>query len=204
MIYKRIKKTTAKPSDPALVEKAKNDITRLKAREKEEGIDLYYFDESGFSLTPSVPYAWQDRGKNNRIRIPSAGSKRINLAGLLSPSKEELKSWKYEGKINSNRVIEIFEDLSQDLEKETWVILDNASFHCSNAIKARRKQWEKRGLYLYYLPPYSPHLNLIERLWQFMKYQWITFSAYTSFASLHRRIDEVLLAFGNKYKINFA
>ncbi len=44
--------------------------------------DLYYFDEAGFSLTPSVPYGWQPIGE--RVEIPSAKSaaKRIGFSKL--------------------------------------------------------------------------------------------------------------------------
>ena len=171
---------------------------------KKDEIHLYYFDESGFSLTPSVPYCWPDRGKNKRIKIPSSRSKRINVAGLLNPTKQKLKSFKYEDTINSNRVIEIFDRMTKQLEKETWIILDNASFHRSKTVKNKIKQWEEKGLFLYYLPPYSPHLNLIERLWLFMKYQWMPFYAYSSFASLTKSIDHMLGGYGQSYKINFA
>lgn len=37
---------------------------------------------------------------------------------------------------------------------------------------------ETRGLFIYYLPPYSPELNLIEILWSFIKYAWLPFNAY--------------------------
>ena len=44
------------------------------------------------------------------------------------------------------------------------VVLDNARVHTSKAFQERREAWEKRGLFIFYLPPYSPHLNLIEIL----------------------------------------
>ncbi|NNM59570.1 MAG: IS630 family transposase, partial [Legionellales bacterium] len=55
-----------------------------------------------------------------------------------------------------------------------------------------------------YLPPYSPELNLIEILWRFMKYSWISFSAYSCFNSLKTEIERVLCEVGMKYKITFA
>src|SRR5882672_1890409 len=59
------------------------------------------------------------------------------------------------------------------------------------------------GLSIFYLPEYSPELNLIEILWRFMKYEWIEFWAYTSFAHLVQYVEEVIKNFGEKYKINF-
>ena len=52
-------------------------------REVLQGVqDLYYFDEAGFSLTPSVPYGWQPIGE--RIEIPSAKSAQLNVLGFLN------------------------------------------------------------------------------------------------------------------------
>ena len=69
--------------------------------------------------------------------------------------------------------------------------------------KAKRLEWEEKGLYLYYLPPYSPELNLIENLWRFIKYQWLPFSAYLSFRNLLSSLNEILENVGEKYKISF-
>jgi DDE superfamily endonuclease len=48
-------------------------------------LDLYYFDESGFCLTPYLPYAWQEKGQT--MRLPSGPSKRLNVLGFLSKDK---------------------------------------------------------------------------------------------------------------------
>ena len=203
-VWKRMKKRPGKEVDPKLVEEAQEDIAELKRQDKKGLIDLYYFDESGFSLTPSVPYAWQNIGSNNRIKLPSSRSEQLNVAGFLSPFKKDLKSWLYEGSTKSKRIINMFDTVSESLTKETWIILDNASFHKSKMVKKKIKDWEKKGLFLYYLPPYSPHLNLIERLWQFMKYQWMPLDAYTSLITLKKSIENMLYTYGDSYKINFA
>jgi putative transposase len=46
------------------------------------------------------------------------------------------------------------------------VVLDNASLHISKATKAARPTLAKLGIYLYYLPPYSPELNEIEAVFK--------------------------------------
>ncbi|MFM6630348.1 MAG: transposase, partial [Microcystis panniformis] len=51
---------------------------------------------------------------------------------------------------------------------------------------------------------YSPHLNLIEILWRFLKYEWIEFSAYKDRKSLLAYVKKVLDNFGGEYVINFA
>ncbi len=55
----------------------------------------------------------------------------------------------------------------------------------------------------YFIPPYSPELNLIEILWRFVKYKWLKFEAYTSFENLKLNLNDVLNGFGTKCIINF-
>ena len=52
-------------------------------------------------------------------------------------------------------------------------MLDNAKVHQFKPFKAMKEVWAKRNLFIFYLPPYSPHLNIIERMWQEMKARWI-------------------------------
>ncbi|MBW4639566.1 MAG: transposase [Gloeocapsa sp. UFS-A4-WI-NPMV-4B04] len=57
---------------------------------------------------------------------------------------------------------------------------------------------------LFWLPSYSPQLNLIEIVWRFMKYEWIELSAYSSWQSLVDYVEKVLREFGDNYVIDFA
>ena len=56
---------------------------------------------------------------------------------------------------------------------------------------------------MFYLPKYSPHLNLIKILRIFMKYEWTEFSAYISrktfVAYIEAYIEDVIINFGTKY-----
>ncbi|MEM9220377.1 MAG: transposase, partial [Cyanobacteria bacterium P01_F01_bin.150] len=70
-------------------------------------------------------------------------------------------------------------------------------------IADKEVEWEKQGIYLFRLPTYSPQLNLIEILWQFMKYRWIEIDAYLYWASLVDYVERILRKFGQEYVINF-
>jgi hypothetical protein len=153
-------------------------------------------------LTPSVPYAWQNIGET--IEIRSARSKRINVLGFLNPTKNTLIPWTFNCNVDSEIFISVFDRLVKDIEKETWIILDNASFHTSGMVQDKIKEWEEKKLFLYYLPSYSPQLNMIERVWQFMKYQWMPLDAYESFSNLKESVDTMLSGYGSEYLITFA
>jgi transposase len=59
------------------------------------------------------------------------------------------------------------------IQKETVLILDNASVHRAKIIKERIPFWQDRGLFIAFLPPYSPHLNIAETVWRKLKKEWI-------------------------------
>jgi len=101
-------------------------------------------------------------------------------------------------------MIEFLDEFSTSITKKTIVILDNASIHKSKIFSNKTKEWNEKGLIIYFIPPYSPELNLIEVLWRFIKYRWLSFEAYTSFSALKKHLNDVLENIGSKYMINFS
>ena len=62
---------------------------------------------------------------------------------------------------------------------------------------------EEKRFYIFFLPPYSPHLNIIEIWWRKMKYEWLKPEDYLSLERLRKAIKEILSNLGTHYKINF-
>jgi len=166
--------------------------------------EIVYFDATGFDLVPSVPYAWQDKGRKNTICLPSKSSKRINVLGFLNKIHYELTPFVFEETITADVVVEIFDAFSTQIHNPTLVVMDNASIHTSTHFFNQIEDWQKKGLFLYFLPTYSPELNAIEILWRKIKYEWLPFSAYESLKKLQNAVDEVLIYFGTKYLITFS
>jgi transposase len=110
----------------------------------------------------------------------------------------------FEGSVDSNAVIGCFDLFAQTLVKETWIVLDNAPIHRSEEFEEKIEEWEKSGLKIYFLPPYCPSLNKIEMLWQKIKYDWLTWDAYSSHKNLCLELDRVLSQIGSKYLITFS
>ena len=172
---------------------------------QEKGLcDLYFFDESGFSLDSNVPYTWSEVG--NPTKVPSNRyAKRINVLGFLNTKTKDLFYEMRIGSVNSEITVSLFNQFVEKIDgKPTIVILDNASFHTSKFFKSHIEKWENQGLYLLYLPPYSPELNLIEILWREMKYRWFNLNAFESFEKLWIHVKNILDNFGSKYDINFS
>lgn len=100
-------------------------IQHLHTRERHGECDVWYFDGSGFCLTPSIPYAWQPIG--SVIEVPtSTHNKRLNVLGFLT-RHNALVPYVIEGRVDTPVVIACFDQFSQQLDKRSYVFLDNAS-----------------------------------------------------------------------------
>lgn len=164
-------------------------------------IELYFGDESGFWQNPVIARAWQFAGEEIRL-FPEKG-KRVSVFGVLSLNCEG-RFWTNEKTIKSEFVIECLEEWLQDKgEKPTVLVLDNAKIHRSKMMQSKLLEWEEKGFYIFNLPSYSPHLNIIEILWRKMKYEWLKPEDYVSFEKLTKAIKEILNQLGAEYKINF-
>lgn len=167
-------------------------------------IDLYFADETGFSLTPLVPYGWQPRGEQKAYPCQHKGV--YNLLGLLNPATQHLVMYPC-GKgqtIDSQFVIQALNDFAATLTRPTVLVLDNAPVHTAAAFKAHLEAWQDQNLYVFYLPRYSPHLNLIETLWRVIKYRWLQPQHYRSKTALKNRLDHIFTSYGSHFSVNFS
>ncbi len=72
----------------------------------------------------------------------------------------------------------------------TVVVLDNASMHRSKLVKAARRELARHGIVLYFRPPYSPELNLIEPVFGVIKHHDMPERSYTSIDDLTQAVDD--------------
>jgi hypothetical protein len=163
--------------------------------------DLYYFDEAGFSLTPSVPYGWQPIGE--RVLLPSSRSQQLNVLGFMKHDGTHLDPYVTEGTVDAAIVIACMDNFCRKLTRPTTVVLDNAPIHGSRWFESMIPKWEADNLFLWFLPPYCPELNLIELLWKQIKYRWLPLNAYDSFENLSDSLNSVLASVGSKFNIAF-
>jgi transposase len=174
-------------------------LQELQTLEKQGHIDLFYADESGFSLTPVTANAWQYKGE--QIEILPQKSKRLNVFGLMSQGKR-LTSFLKEGTIEASFVVNCIEEWMKTLQKPTVLVLDNAPVHQAD-LRTKLEEWQQKDLFIFFLPTYSPHLNQIEQLWRKVKYEWLKPEAYSSFNTLRAAIEDIFANFGEQYSIKF-
>ncbi|ETR65372.1 MAG: transposase, partial [Candidatus Magnetoglobus multicellularis str. Araruama] len=137
--WKRVRGSLKEKRQQDEFDKAQQEIIELKQSEKKGLIDVVYFDESGFSQSPSMPYAYQDIGET--IEIEVSKSKRLNVLGFLNPNKQTLESFCFECSIDSEIVVTCFNEYCKIIENTTIIILDNASVHTSDIFQANIEKW---------------------------------------------------------------
>ncbi len=164
-------------------------------------LDLYYGDEAGVALEPNVPYGWQF--VDEAVSMPCEKGFGINCFGLFTLSN---KSWTAmsEKTIDAAFVVEQLERFSFSLSRLTVVVLDNARIHTGKKMSERIQTWRQRGLFVFYLPTYSPHLNIAETVWRKLKYEWLSAEDYESRGHLQYAASLALSAFGESLTIRFS
>jgi transposase len=177
-------------------------IASLGHLAKEGKCDLMYFDEAGFSPNPTLPYGWARIGQTRCVE-PQSHRERVNVLGALHQNGRLDWTMLQRATVRED-VMTFFENLAnQPYCVPRIVILDNAAIHKGDIMEEQRQSWAKKGLYLYYLPPYSPELNRIEILWKQAKYFWRRFVSLKG-ADLRNEIQSLMKGFGTEFTINFA
>jgi len=179
----------------------KEALELLEEKSRQGHVDLFYGDESRVSPEGYVPYGWQF--EDEEACIETAKGKGLNCFALIS-RHNRVRYATTEESITSEFIIEQLDRLSLGIEKPTVVVLDNARVHTAAKVKRQLEAWQRRGLFLFYLPVYSPHLNIAERLWKELKARWLKPQDYLTKDSLFYAAKMALAAVGESLLINFA
>lgn len=198
--WKRFRKSLKKKQNQQEYEEKLGQLKQLFELHKADYVDLRFADESGFNLEGYVPYGWQPKGEY--IEITPAKTKGMQIFGLMNVDNQ-LQSYGFQGSITSEVVIACLDDFSTAITQPTVVVLDNAPIHHSKKFEAKIQEWKQEDLYIFFLPTYSPHLNLIEILWRKIKYEWLPYETMTSQQVLNEKLDQILRNIGEQCTINF-
>jgi len=131
------------------------------------------------------------------VRAPS-GRKRFNVLGALNAVTHELILVTNETYITADSVCALLAKLAQlGLTVPISVVMDNASYQrCAKVLLAAAEL----GIELVFLPPYSPNLNLIERLWRFVRGECLYGQYYATFKEFKGAIETCLHETGGHHR----
>lgn len=141
--------------------------------------------------------------KGEDVYVPSQRVARLNIFGMIDRDNRYNGFTTFE-KMTADKVLSFLDEFSFNLEMDTFVLLDNASVHRNKKIKELRPLWEQRGLFLFFLPPYSPQLNIAETLWRILKGKWIRPQDYITSDILFYTTNRALADIGKGLRINFS
>lgn len=170
-------------------------------------IELDYLDEAGFAPTLPVGYTWAREGVRAIVPYEAPEGRRVNAIGSLAPYGDNPRLeyatrctsfkgqavlefiWRQVGNM-STPVGEVPEGFIR--EKRCVVVLDNYSPHHGKEIKEQARALEAAGIELFYLPPYSPELNLIEPMWRHVKHEDMPIRSHSTAEELKEAVDTAL------------
>lgn len=194
----RYRKTGMIPSkaDPQKQQEYKNEkLEPLLTEAKEKKRHVYFVDAAHFVLAPFLGFLWAFC--KVFIKAPS-GRQRFNVLGALNANTHELVSVENDSYINAASVCDLLVKLrSIHGTEKISLILDNARYQKCKIVFAKAKDLD---INLEYLPSYSPNLNLIERLWKFVKKKCLNSFYYEKFDEFKTAIKGCLERTHTVYK----
>jgi transposase len=140
-------------------------------------------------------YRWLLQGKRFWVGV-GGGRKRFNILGAWSPEDGDYVDHRGEENVNGQTVIDLMKSMHQrhPQTKKFLLYLDNARYFHAVLVRDWIQQFEQETgvkFVLEFLPPYSPNLNLIERLWKFLK-QTALSTWHNTFAEMQAAVSSLL------------
>jgi transposase len=148
---------------------------------------VFFMDAAHFVLAPFLGFLWSVA--RIFIQAPS-GRQRFNVLGCLNAVTHELLTVTNDTYITAETVCTLLEHLAaRNLGVPITVFLDNARYQKCALVQATAARLH---IELCFLPAYSPNLNLIERLWKFVKKQCLYSHYYADFGLFKTAIETCL------------
>lgn len=148
---------------------------------------VFFVDAAHFVLAPFLGFLWSVT--RIFLRAP-AGRQRFNVLGALNAITHDLVTVTNDTYITATEVCTLLRQLAAlNLGIPITVVLDNARYQrCAQVVTLAASL----HIELCFLPPYSPNLNLIERLWKFVKKQCLYSTYYADFTAFKTAIVQCL------------
>lgn len=145
---------------------------------------MLFVDAAHFVLASFLGWVWS---KTRLFVRGASGRQRYNVLGAINPLTQELIRVCNQTYINSETVCELLRKVaSAGFVSPITLVLDNAAYQRCELV---RKLALTLNIELLFLPSYSPNLNLIERLWKFVKKQALHSRHHTNYADFQAAID---------------
>jgi transposase len=134
-------------------------------REMNLNDSIYFMDGVHPHHNPLAMYGWIKKGTEKELRT-NTRYQRLNINGAINIKNLQLVT-RFEGSLTEEATLDFLEDLRKAQRiGNIYLICDRARYYETDRVKAYAKSM---AIKMIYLPPYSPNLNVIERLWQYFQ-----------------------------------
>jgi transposase len=176
-VYKKAKTIPGKAN--AELQKAYLEMLEDVLKAKGEHDAHYYLDGAHPQHNTQLAYGWIKKGQDKVVKSNS-GRQRININGALNGDTLEVVI-RTDDTINTQSTLKLFEalELKHPNAESIFITLDNAKYYKNGLVYEYLKTSKIK---LLFMPPYSPNLNLIERLWKFLRKTILYNKYYEKFA----------------------
>ena len=159
---------------------------------------IYFNDSTHPHHQTQLAYGWIFKGERKTI-ARTACQRHLNYMGALNLDGHKIVTSQVD-KVNGESIQTFLKKLRQQHpnDRKIHIIWDNAGYHRSKEVKSRA---EALNIKLHYLPPYSPNLNPIERLWKIMHEQVSYNKYYPDFKSFRNALTHFFRNIGKKKKL---
>lgn len=162
----------------------------LRDQAKNEALHLLFFDPTHQVHNTIFGRCWQEKGlRGTRVLPSNTGRRRTSVLGAINSVSLQFTSIVTEDNCDQYMMRETLKQIRKEYPdgKKIVLILDNASYNRAYSVGDTAKGL---NIELEFLPPYCPNLNLIERLWKFMKKKVLSCIYYPTFAEFQNAIYE--------------
>ena len=158
----------------------------MKKAEAEELV-LLFMDASHFVL--GCDFLGSIYCRFRRFVKTFSGRKRYNVLGAIDYVTKRVLTVTNDTYITATEVCAMLQKISHEYPGAVvHLIMDNARYQKCATV---REMAQELGIILQYIPPYSPNLNLIERLWKFVKGE-LRSKYYDDFSTFQKKIDSII------------
>jgi transposase len=170
-------------------------LAPLMNQAKQGEIALLFAD--AFHFVMGCDFLGYIYSKMRRFIRTFSGRKRYNVLGALNFITKKVTTITNDTYITAIEICELLEKVSIEyVGEKIYVVLDNARYQKCKIVMDLAQQL---GINIVYIPPYSPNLNLIERLWKFVKGKLRT-QSYDRFDKFQEKIDSIVNGTNTEYK----
>jgi transposase len=165
-----------------------NELNPVIEKAKKGEIALLFIDSAHFVMGVFLCYLWSIK----RLFIASpSGRQRLNVIGAIDAITKQVYFQTNITYVNAIALADFLRYLRrQILEIPIVIVLDNARYqHCKFVIEVA----QSLGITLLFLPPYSPNLNIIERLWKLVKKKYFMLSIIKIFNSFKMQLQALFM-----------